>query len=448
MLGFIRRLIKDRRGNILVITGAALPLLMGAAGLATDTIQWTLWKRELQRAADSAAIAGVYTRTLTDTEDAVEEAVDKDLSINDHTGIELKEGSPDVELLGDDGNMQDRVQVTLELQKALPFSSMFMSAAPTISATAIAASVPGAAEFCMLALDNSVTAIGIEIAGSTDMDLGDCSLMSNSRHKTKAASNGSSSASGGQGSKVIAASLAAVGGVMESTNWTVGSYDPGSTAVADPFAGTPKAKIPSSSDCQVNINASVVNANATVTRPTTDNGKIVCIAGDVTVKGNVTLASGGTYVINSTKNGGLTMNSTTASLSCAGCTIILTNFSDPTKTGGIKLTGGTLTLEGMKDGNYKGMALIQDPKATDSGQKTQNQINGNNGASVQGIVYIPNQSLLYNGGGKVNAACLQVVGKRLEFSGSSKIKVSNQCAAFGIDPIGSGDSGRRVRLVA
>ena len=88
------------------------------------------------------------------------------------------------------------------------------------------------------------------------------------------------------------------------------------------------------------------------------------------------------------------------------------------------------------------------PKATDSGQKTQNQINGNNGASVQGIVYVPNQSLLYNGGGKANSACLQIVTKRVEFSGSSKITVSNQCAAFGIDPIGSGDSARRVRLVA
>jgi Flp pilus assembly protein TadG len=200
---------------------------------------------------------------------------------------------------------------------------------------------------------------------------------------------------------------------------------------------TPEATIQKEAVCQ--INGANEDGTCKEGRITTDN---------VTVKGNVTLAAGGTYVINSTKNGGLTMNSTTASLACAGCTIILTNFTDPTKTGGIKLTGGTLTLEGMKDGNYKGMALIQDPKATDSGQKTQNQINGNNGASVQGIVYIPNQSLLYNGGGKVNAACLQVVGKRLEFSGSSKIKVSNQCAAYGIDPIGSGDSGRRVRLVA
>ena len=60
MIGFFRKLLKDRRGNALVIAGAALPLIVGAAGLANDTIQWTLWKRQLQRAADSAALAGVY----------------------------------------------------------------------------------------------------------------------------------------------------------------------------------------------------------------------------------------------------------------------------------------------------------------------------------------------------------------------------------------------------
>ena len=446
MIGFIRKLIKDRRGNILVITGAALPLLMGAAGLATDTIQWTLWKRQLQRAADSAAIAGVYTRVVTDTEDAVNEAVDKDLTINDHTGIELKVGSPDVDLLADDGDMQNRVQVTLELQKALPFSSLFMSVAPTIQATATAASVPGAAEYCFVATDKSAAVVGIEIGGSTDVDMGDCSLIANSKHPNKAASNGSNSATGGQGSKVVAASLAAAGGVQESTSWDVDSYDPYSTPIDDPFANKP---VPSSSDCNVNINASELNANAVVTRPTTDANNIVCVKGDVTVKGQVTLTPGATYVIDSASaTGGLTMNSTSASLSCAGCTIILTNFADRTKTGNIKITGGSLSLEGPSTGTYKGMALMQDPMAVDTGKKTQNQINGNNSTSVQGIIYIPNQSILYNGGGKVTAACLQLVAKRIELSGSSKIKVSNQCAAFGIDPIGSGDSARRVRLVA
>ena len=61
-MSFWKRLIKDKRGNALILAGAALPLVIGSAGLASDTIQWALWKRQLQRAADSAALAGTYAK--------------------------------------------------------------------------------------------------------------------------------------------------------------------------------------------------------------------------------------------------------------------------------------------------------------------------------------------------------------------------------------------------
>ena len=60
MFKLLKKLWRDRRGNALAIAGAALPLIIGSAGLASDTIQWALWKRQLQRAADCAALAGVY----------------------------------------------------------------------------------------------------------------------------------------------------------------------------------------------------------------------------------------------------------------------------------------------------------------------------------------------------------------------------------------------------
>jgi uncharacterized membrane protein len=62
MISFFGKLMRSKRGNVLAIAAAGMPLFIAAAGLATDTIQWTLWKRQLQRAADSAAIAGVYNR--------------------------------------------------------------------------------------------------------------------------------------------------------------------------------------------------------------------------------------------------------------------------------------------------------------------------------------------------------------------------------------------------
>ena len=430
-----------------MIAGAALPMIVGAAGLASDTIQWTLWKRQLQRAADSAAIAGVYTRMQLDSQDAVEEGVSKDLDQNLHTAMDLLAGSPDVELEDPAGDMEDQVEVTLEIQQSLPFSSMFMSAAPIIRAVARAASVPsGGGDYCVIGLDRSAKVIGIDIAGSAGLDLGDCSLIANSSNPTQAANNGSSSANGGQGSSVIAKSLAAAGGVNFSKTWDIDSYDPYAEPVDDPYIDY-AANIPTSTaGCTKNITLT----GGTVDRSTTDvAGDVVCITNvksgkpaGLTISGDVKLGPA-TYVIN---GGDLVMNSTGSKLSCTGCSVVMTNIADPTKTGSVKLTGGTVDITApTAEGPWKGIAFYQDPKATDNGKRTQNQINGNSSGGVQGVIYFGNQSVLWNGGGNNTAICLQIVGKRVEFSGNSKMKTLNQCEGEGIPQT---ESTRRVRLVA
>ena len=447
MIRFLRKLAKDRRGNMLVIAGAALPLLVGAAGLATDTIQWTLWKRELQRAADSGAIAGVYTRVKDDDQTAVESAVGVDL--DKYGGVALIDESTDIELLADDGDRRNQVRVTLEVQKKLPFSSLFMASAPTIRAVSTAASIPGD-EYCVIALDPSVAVTGLEIAGSTDLDLGDCSLLANSKHPSKAASNGASSGNGGLGSTVIARSIAAGGGVMYSSTWDVDNYDPNSPQLVDPFGpdGQQPLPNPEPGDCTKTI---TLDASGTVNRADKDLATdVVCISNGVkgskdvgvTIAGKLTLGPA-RYVIN---GGDLTMNSSGAELNCENCTIVLTKFNDAANTGNFKLTGGTVNITApTEDGTFKGIALYQDRRAADDGKSGANHINGNSTSEITGVIYTAGRSLLYNGGGNATAACLQVVGRRVTFSGSSKIKVSNECELEGLGAIGGGS---RVRLVA
>ena len=151
MIGFLKRLKRDKRGNVLIITAAAMPMLIGMAGLATDTIQWALWKRQLQRAADSAAIAGVYERNANadGATAGVPEAVERDLAMNQHAGT-LEEdpllGYPaDVTTPGD--KRVNQVSVTLSVKKKLAFSSFFLATAPSITVKSTAASVPGAGEY-------------------------------------------------------------------------------------------------------------------------------------------------------------------------------------------------------------------------------------------------------------------------------------------------------------
>jgi Flp pilus assembly protein TadG len=455
MIGFIRKLINDRRGNALVIAAAAMPLIIAAAGLATDTIEWTLWKRQLQRAADSAAMAGVYSRLKSDTQSAVDTGVDKDLAFNLHTsGIDLL-NDPTVELLDDDGDFADQVKVTLQLQQRLPFSSFFMSSPPVIQAVATAASVPAGGTYCVKALDPSATAVGIEITGNTNLDFGDCSLIANSTNPKNAASNGNNG-SGGAASMIIAHALAAAGKVSYSGQWDVDHYYNGATPVADDYKDLAKY-IPTSTSSSASPKCDKVENNtltgATVdrtkgTNADTDPTKIICItntksgkATGVTVSGDMKLGKG-TYVIN---GGDLTMNSTGSSLSCDGCTIVMTNFSDATKTGSVKLTGGTLNIIAPKDtgSHFDDIAFYQNPNAKDDGKTGTNQINGNSSGGVSGVVYFGNQSLLWNGGGNATAICLEMVVKRISFSGNSKFKAIGECG-YGDD---DDDANRVVRLV-
>jgi hypothetical protein len=436
-----------------------MPLVVGAAGLATDTIQWTLWKRQLQRAADSAAMSGVYTSLKTDTDSAVTAAVTHDLTLNLHTRMALA-STPVVERLGTSGNMRNQVRVTLQVQQRLPFSSMFMSSPPTINAVATAASVPSGGEYCVIGTDRSAAVTGITISGSTNLNLGTCSLIANSSNPTAAASNNTGGSNGGSGSIVTAASLDAAGGVNYSSQWSVNSYNPYSAPIDDPFASY-VSKIPTSS-AGCNQTGSLNKTNG----PNGNNGNVdyrtthtasdtVCLTGNQDIQGNVKLGPA-TYIID---GGNLGMTATGSSFSCDGCTIVLTNFNNPANTGTVNLTGGTLDLKPPRSSttngttttignqNWKGMVLYQDPRATDNGNTStaQNKINGNSTTLVQGAVYFGNQSLQYVGGGNGAFACLQVVAKRVIFGGSSNITAGSQCAGFGMGAIGGT---RRVRLVA
>jgi Flp pilus assembly protein TadG len=50
-------------GNAMLMVALGMPALIGGSGLAVDTSQWYLWKREMQFAVDQAALAGAWARS-------------------------------------------------------------------------------------------------------------------------------------------------------------------------------------------------------------------------------------------------------------------------------------------------------------------------------------------------------------------------------------------------
>ncbi|MEO6580046.1 MAG: Tad domain-containing protein [Sphingomicrobium sp.] len=446
MRNFMTKIWHDRRGNAMILAAAALPLLIGSAGLATDTIQWALWKRQLQRAADSAAIAGVYNRVqFPDSTAYVPAAVDHDLDINNELKpTEFPLVQKTVTYPADSGVQRKKVNVVLAVRRPLSFSSMFMSNAPLIRTSATAATVGNPGEFCVLSLQkNSKT--GIQATGNATITM-DCGMMTNSTSTNAAAGQGSSN--------VTATSLAASGGIQQSSNWHVNTYEPYSPALDDPYADLAPSD-DEKSECTSHPHSAPADSK-TSPGPVYDastmgyNG-VYCVPSIsvgsqryMTLRNGVFIVDGGSVNI----QGKLTLTN---------ATLVLTNKSSSSTAtiGSLDMnSSGEMDATAPTTGKWAGMAIYQDRRAVDSAptgnitSSSPNKINGNSTNKVTGVIYFPNQQLTYEGNGTGTATCTQFVAKRIYWSGNSGINnftAGADCKLKGISGI---TTAVRVRLVA
>ncbi|HEY0629653.1 MAG TPA: Tad domain-containing protein [Sphingomicrobium sp.] len=422
MLKAFRKLWNDRRGNALVIAGAALPLVVGAAGLATDTIQWALWKRQIQRAADSAALAGVYDRIANDSSTSnVAAAVADDLGRHNHTNIPLLAGYPEIDY-PTGTNWTNPVRVELALQRTLGFSSLFMSSAPVITTRATAATV-STGVYCVVSLVNT-SETGIKATGNGDINLG-CGMITNSTSLTAAIATGSS--------KVTATPVAAVGDIQDSPNWGGAELLPFTVKQNDPYADVE----PDTSMCAASPPKFEVKKNKPLP-PLPAAGATTCFS-EMSIDGPITL-NPGTYIID---GGNLDFGSST-NLTCDGCTFVLTN-SDPADDATIgQITNFNSTIElhlSAPDDSanpYDGILFYQDRRA-EPGFQT---INGNSLSVLEGAFYFPTQELKINGTAGLQFKCAQFVSWIVDFAGNAGL--TNTCSDYGDNEI----MGKHVRLVA
>jgi hypothetical protein len=129
---------------------------------------------------------------------------------------------------------------------------------------------------------------------------------------------------------------------------------------------------------------------------------------------------------------------------------------DPSRIGGLKLTGSleaTLIAPGPDGhetgpykGEYAGLLFVQDPEAEShqGSQLIDNKIRGGAYTDFRGAIYFPKQSISFTGGSGTGDGCLQIVARKVGFSGNTSINNSAEaCAAQGITSIAQ----TRVRLV-
>jgi hypothetical protein len=397
----------------------------------------------------------------------------------------------------DDGAfVSNQVKVTLRIQQSLPFSSMFMSAAPVITAVATAGSVTAGGNPCMLSLSASGT--GIDNGGDTTVNAPDCIFYSDSASSNSAAAGGHSS--------VTAKAIAGVGGIANSDNWHVGQYLPYSPSLPDPLAPPSSSAVtpdPNDMRCAqamttTTTTTTVVDTPAwtepawtetvpkkngkgtttifhpaiyhpavthDVTTTTTTPGEALPLTAGVDIttlkdaNGNqancfteLSVGSNKSLTIPDTYTGPIYINGGDAKLqgafSCNACTIVLTN-KDPSNSAKIGTfdsnAQATNNITAPTSGTYNGIAVYQDRRSTGG----TNRINGGSGNVINGVVYFPKGTLWLNGTGDAVSLCSMFIANNLVFNGTGNIAMSapTDTACSGMHWPGGGGT-RIVRLVA
>ncbi len=231
MLKSIRRTFSQLKsgtsGNATMLVALGMPVLIGGAGMAVDTAQWYMWKREIQYAADQAALAGAWARTNAKSRDTYVTRAKQEFAANLSATRKIA-STPQVRLEDYASGTQNSVVVTASATQLLPFSSFLTGEAADVRVFSRAAFTEGRSfTACFTALERT-DRTGINFAGSSSFTAG-CGLASLSPSQASIGVNGSPTLDPGW--------AVAAGGVSDyfdtNTNAIVRENE---TGLVDPFA--------------------------------------------------------------------------------------------------------------------------------------------------------------------------------------------------------------------
>ncbi|MXO95685.1 hypothetical protein GRI34_04525 [Erythrobacter aquimaris] len=399
---FLKQVRDDARGNVLVLVAASLVPMVGTMGLAVDAAQWISWRRDLHSAADAGAMAGALA--MKNGED-VQTVVTKVLGEN-YQHIYTIDAIETPPTAGDFAGDPSMVRVVLSTSRELPFSSLFLANAPTISVEAVAESsneVPN----CMIALDQA--SVGLTISGSASVNM-NCGMASNSNFDATASGTGT----------IKAGALSAVGTVTNSGGVTADTAINNGTAPAtDPFESV---------DTQPNITCSAwpLPFKGPGNTLGLNYGTYGCYQG-IQIQNNATVTlAPGTYYIGAK---GLSVGGG-ATLIGNNVTLVFTNTDNPfnqSAIGTISIAGtSSIQLTAPDTGPYAGLIIVQDSRIV-AGNKNRLFLTGDSKSKFDGGIYAPTNHVEFSGNSSMTTDCLQIVSKFITFTGNTN--VTNNCPA-------------------
>jgi Flp pilus assembly protein TadG len=319
MLNTIRRIMTGLKastsGNATLLVALGMPVLIGSSGLAVDSAQYYMWKRDLQFAVDQAALAGAWARTNTTTETAYQARALQEYNANLQSTGAFDSG-PTTTLTNYGTGTNNAVRVVATASKALPFSRLIMGRNVTVRVEATAYSVAGQAAVtttttlsslgaCLIALNPSAAgAFTLGGNASGTVNCGGAALSSDPNAAIR--ENGNPSA--------LFSTLTATGGIegslLNNVNNIASNLRPNTTGLVNPYAGTTN---PTGSGTLRTYSCPAVTAGSPAVTTYTATQKLRTVTTYTYKKGSnsatastITYTSGTGYLANSDDNPGVT----------------------------------------------------------------------------------------------------------------------------------------------
>ena len=393
----LRRLAADQRGAVAVMLALMLPVVVGVAALAVETGLWFSERRDLQNAADAAALSGAFELTAGRRTTVIPSArAEGRRNAADATFVVRSPPSS-----GAFAGSTAAVEVTATRSQTLLLSALFLGDMQ-VGARAVAR-IGTLGDPCILALER-VESSAAEFSGSADIVLRDCGVKANSSSAQALTVSGNSS--------LTAAFVETVGGyqVSGSGRLDVGSTMTNAAATEDPFRNLANPPVGGCTH-------SGYKQNGTATL----SPGVYCNGFDLGAKANVTL-SPGTYVV---KGGDVKINGG-AQVHGRGVTIFLTGSAGDYAQ--MDINGGAqVDLTAPDAGSYAGVLFFQDRNAPTGGD---NKFNGGSAMRLNGALYFPGQQVTFQGNTGNAGGCTRIVADTVTFTGDATL--GNACASLGL----------------
>ncbi len=392
----LARFYRDKSGAVLIYSAFMIPVILGVSGLSVDVGSWYANKRGAQAAADAGAIGAALEILRVNQNDDGGDVTESEIqaiaiqiaSLNgydDDAGDEIEVSYPPK--YGPYAGAEDSVEVIVRRPASVFLARILFAEDVTVAGRAVAAGKFD--DTCMWAL-NKTKKNTIKISGGAQVDL-PCGILSNSNDP-----NESMGVDGG--SCIRATNIKAAGDCFEP------SVIQHVVQENDPFADMMP---PSYGPCTNRKNIMVKSGDTKTLKP-----GVYC--------GRITVNSGGTLNFNPgdyVLDGAALTVASDGVVTGDGVSFYITENSGQGDSINVS-ANADVDLSAPTEGDMEGVLFYHN---RNSPTNITHHVAGGATMNLEGIMYFPNQNLLFAGGSEIDPVTTFIVADTINFVGNTNV---------------------------